>query len=201
MERQKDIAKATVPVLRAMGRLDRMEGIMEKALKAKKKEDITSHDKFLYKALVESQKDLNESILMLNYNFTETTRKRKFDVCQEMGEQFRPYGFSEDTGEYLFGLETQKAMKSELKKVQVKAKDYKKSKNFRAPGKSHRSQSGGFRGNNRNYSGYPNPNGGYNNNNNYNNYNNQNNNNQNNNNRNNNPRPRGGPRSRGGPRR
>ena len=100
---------------------------------------------------------------MLNYNFTETTRKRKYDVCNALGPQFRPYATADDTGEYLFGLETQKMMKSELKKIPAKSKktdNFTSSKNFHASGKAPRSSSGPFRH-------YNNNNNNSNNNNNY----------------------------------
>ena len=147
---QRDIAKATIPILRALGDMEKMEGVYEKVLRGKNKEDITKEEKYIYRTMKENAKQLQSSVLMLNYNFTEITRKRKFDICQALGPAFRPYAFAEDTGEFLFGLETQKAMKSELKKVQVKGrKDFTPSKNFQASGKAPRSfQSGGSRFNN-----------------------------------------------------
>ena len=192
---QNDITKATVPVLRALGDMEKMEAVMEKSIKNKRsnKEEISKEEKFLYKTLKETQKQLTTSVLMLNYNFTETTRKRKFDICSALGPSFRPYASAEDTGEYLFGVETQKAMKSELKKVNVKAtRDFRNSKNFQASGKAPRSfQSGGFRFNNRNSNG-GNRGNHHNNNNHHNGYNNHHhNNNNNNNNRNSQYRSRG----------
>ena len=155
-DRQRDLTKAIVPTLKAMGELEKMEGIMEKNLKAKKKEDVTKEEATMYRSLKESLKQLTSSILMQNYHFTEITRNRKFDLCRALGGQFRPYASSDDTGEYLFGLEIQKLMKSELKKVSVKAKKSDQTKNFHAFGKSPRSNSGGqgsrFQNNtNRNY--------------------------------------------------
>ena len=181
---QNDIAKATVPILRAMGDMEKMEAVLTKQLKGKKKEEITQEEKFLYQTTKSSLKQLTTSVLMLNYNFTEITRKRKYDVCGVLGAAFRPYAAAEDTGEYLFGVETMKAMKKELTKVNVKVKkDFYPSKNFKAPGKAPRSHhSGDFRSyNNRNnYNGNRNynQNNGHNqnnhNNNNHNNYNNYN---------------------------
>ena len=148
---QRDIAKATIPILRALGDMEKMESVLEKVLRGKKKEDITKEEKFMYRTMKENAKQLQSSVLMLNYNFTEITRKRKFDICQALGPAFRPYAFAEDTGEFLFGLETQKAMKSELKKVQVKGRKDFTPKNFSASGKAPRSyQSGGGRFNNNN---------------------------------------------------
>ena len=181
---QNDIAKATVPILRAMGDMEKMEAVLTKQLKGKKKEEITQEEKFLYQTTKSSLKQLTTSVLMLNYNFTEITRKRKYDVCGALGAAFRPYTATEDTGEYLFGVETMKAMKKELTKVNVKAKkDFYPSKNFKAPGKAPRSHhSGEFRSynQNRNYNGNRNynQNNGHNQNNhcinNHNNYNNYN---------------------------
>ena len=153
-ERQKDIAKATVPVLRAMGHLEGVETVLTRILKTKQgKEGLSSEDKFLYKAVKESLKELTSSLLVSNYAFTETTRKRKYDVCAALGPQFRPHVKVEDTGEFLFGLDTQKAMKSELKTIRAKgANNSFVSKNFRGSGKSPRSfnsgNRGGYRGSN-----------------------------------------------------
>ena len=143
MDRQRDISKAAIPVLKAMGELEKVKTIMEKNLKEKGKENVSDDDKDSYKGLKKSLDELENSVLMLNYNFTETTRRRKFDVCQALGAQFRPYATSDDTGEYLFGVETQKLMKSELKKVSVKAKKTDQAKNSPASGKAHRSFQGG----------------------------------------------------------
>ena len=185
MDRQRDISKATIPVLKAMGEMEKVKLLMEKSLREKGKENISDEDKECYKGVKNSLEELENSVLMLNYNFTETTRRRKYDVCQALGAQFRPYATSEDTGEFLFGVETQKLMKSELKKVSVKAKKSDQTKNSLASGKTHRSFQGGNRfspysrnnsfnqnnrgGNQNHYNGNSN-----NSNNNYNNYNNQN---------------------------
>ena len=113
----------------------------------------------MYRTTQSSLKLLTNSVLMQNYNFTEMTRKRKFDVCTALGPSFRPYAFAEDTGDYLFGAETLKAMKSELKKVNVKVKKDQYSKNLPASGKAPRShQSGGSGNYNRNNNGNRNSN-------------------------------------------
>ena len=59
--------------------------------------------------------------MLLNYNFTETTRKRKTDICNALGSAFKPHiNESTVTGENLFDDETMKNMKTELKKINVK---------------------------------------------------------------------------------
>ena len=97
MDRQRDITKAAIPVLKAMGEMERVKSNMEKCLKAKGKENITDEDTDSYRGIKTSLDELENSVLMLNYNFTETTRRRKYDVCQALGAQFRPYATSEDS--------------------------------------------------------------------------------------------------------
>ena len=63
---------------------------------------------------------LQKSIRMLNYSYSETTRKRKYDVCGSLGDQFKPFAQGESSADNLFSEETLKAMKSELKNVKVK---------------------------------------------------------------------------------
>ena len=186
MDRQKDIAKAAVPVLKAMGELGAISDRLEKSIKAKGKENVDEAEATIYRGVKKSLDELENSILMLNYNFTETTRRRKFDVCQALGAQFRPYATSDDSGEYLFGIETLKLMKSELKKVGVKAKKSDQTKNYQASGKTHRSSPGNRFTPYRNPNHYNNQynNRGNQNNRNSNNYSNNNNNNNNNQNRN-----------------
>ena len=62
-ERQKDIAKATVPVLRALGSLEKMDEGMKKALAAKKKAggQFADEDKLYFKSTKDFMKELKDS--------------------------------------------------------------------------------------------------------------------------------------------
>ena len=104
-ERQKDISKTTVPVLKAIGNLEKMETTMTRVLTAKKKSGVafSDEDKLYYRSVKDSLKELKESFLYANYNYTEVTRKRKSEACSSLGPQFRPYVKVEDTGEFLLG--------------------------------------------------------------------------------------------------
>ena len=116
IDRQRDISKATVPILKAMGDLESISDKLEKKIKAKGKENMDKEEADMYRGVKRSLDESQNSVLMLNCNFTETTSRRKFDVCQYLGAQFRPYATTKDSGEYLFGVETQKLMKSQLNK-------------------------------------------------------------------------------------
>ena len=112
-DRQKDLVRAAIPLYHTVGAV------------AKLKADLTKYG--APTAVLDSVAMINvtvqKSIRMLNYSYTETTRKRKYDVCGTLGGQFKPFAQAESSLEYLFSEETMKSMKSELKNVKVKRTD------------------------------------------------------------------------------
>ena len=176
-DRQKDMVRAAIPLYHAVGAV------------AKLKSELSKHH--APSAVLDSVGMINvtiqKSIRMLNYSYTETTRKRKYDVTGTLGGQFKPFAQAESTEESLFSAETIKAMmKAELSKVTVKKQDSsysQTSKNGSGLQKSQRGEySGGYTKKNfpkpsQNYNNYNNNRGGSNKNNNNGNNNNNNNNN------------------------
>ena len=176
-DRQKDMVRAAIPLYHAVGAV------------AKLGNDLAKHH--APPAVLDSVSMINvtiqKSIRMLNYSYTETTRKRKYDVTGTLGGQFKPFAQTESNEEHLFSTETIKAMmKAELSKVSVKRQESSyghSSKNGSSLQKSQRGGefSGGYTKKNfhkpsQNYNNYNNnkggsnkTNSGYNNNNNNNN--------------------------------
>ena len=113
-DRQKDMVRAAIPLYHAVGAV------------AKLKNELARHQ--APSAVLDSVGMINvtiqKSIRMLNYSYTETTRKRKYDITGSLGGQFKPFAQAESTEDSLFSPETIKAMmKAELSKVSVKRQD------------------------------------------------------------------------------
>ena len=85
---------------------------------------------------------MQKSVRVLAYSFTQTTRKRKQDVCQDLGRGFNPYAQNTKTSEeYLFDEDTMKMMKNELNAIKPKQQYNDNNytpKNANYPGKSQR---------------------------------------------------------------
>ena len=153
--RQVEVAKASVPLYKILEGLEDAQ----KALKAEwssRKENgktviATKAEKQAHKAMDDIYPLVMQSLRILNYNFTESTRKRKYDVCGSLGEQFKAFAQSKSSSEFLFDDEASKRMKSELKLLKVKGGGKKKaygnnqqqSKNYPGSKKSSGSQRGG----------------------------------------------------------
>ena len=198
-ERQKGLSRAAIPLLYALGDVEKVQRITSEQFKLTKTEPKSLEEAKkqladLKRQVVEGHNSLNglrttiqKSVRVLGYSFTQMTRKRKSDVCQDLGRSFNVYAHETKTGdEYLFDEDVMKAMKNELNAIKPKQKkgdmnSYNNSgytpKNGNYPLKSQR---GGYQGYSTkpkqgNYSGNSNNNYG-NNNNNYNNNQNRNNN-------------------------
>ena len=131
--RQRNISSAVNPLLHGMGDLEGTKAALKSQLKAtqgtpKDLEEAKSmlaaarqQNKVIADHMAALRGKLNKSVMLLNYNFTETTRKRKTDICNALGSAFKPHiNESTATGENLFDDETMKNMKTELKKINVK---------------------------------------------------------------------------------
>ena len=136
-DRQKDITKAAIPLFHSIGKISEVESLLEKMLKR----DVQSQSvKLALKGVKEVMPLLQHSIKVLNYNVTETTRKRRYDVCSALGNQFKSFAGEQDAqSEHLFHEDAMKRMKSELKKLPVKGGKVSYPKNGSGFGKSSRS--------------------------------------------------------------
>ena len=61
---------------------------------------------------------LHKSLRLNNTMFTEIQRKRKSDICQSLGKNFKPYAKSDSSEDYLFDEKTMKRMNQDLKTIQ-----------------------------------------------------------------------------------
>lgn len=74
-DRQKDLVKASVPLFHAMEEIGKVENFM-----LKKPKWTTNEEKETYNTLKGVGPTIQKSLKVLNYSFTETLRKRKYDV-------------------------------------------------------------------------------------------------------------------------
>ena len=132
-ERQKETTRAAIPLYHAVGRL----GALKQELTQRKAPAA------VLKEITEINKQVQKSICVLNYSFTETTRKRKYDLCAALGNQFKPFAQGPSSADQLFDEETMKKMKSELKQVKAKGADF-SAKNFSSLQKPLRGSNSGY---------------------------------------------------------
>ena len=93
------------------------------------------------KSTATAKAKVSKSFQLLNYYNTETTRKRRQDVCDSLGSAFKPYGSEAvPPSEYLFNEDSMKKMKKELNAVKPKVEF---SKNGLSSTKSRRSSGQG----------------------------------------------------------
>ena len=110
---------------------------------------VTQKEREAYKKMPEIDTLGQQCWGILNYNVTETTRKRRYDTCSALGSQFKPFAStitpnSTPLSDFLFDEEVMKKMKSELKTVHVnKNSAPSNSKNGQSLGKSSRGYSSG----------------------------------------------------------
>ena len=69
---------------------------------------------------------LHQSIRMQNFLFTETQRKRKYNVCSTLGKNFRYYSSCPSTEDHFFDEPTSKKMRQDLKHSVEKRQQYSK---------------------------------------------------------------------------
>ena len=89
---------------------------------------------------------LHKSLQLNNTMFTEIQRKRKSDICQSLGKNFKPYAKSDSSQDYLFDEKTMKRMNQDLKTIQDRYRSrnsYQPSKNWGNSYKIQKSQSHG----------------------------------------------------------
>ena len=158
--RQRGLTRAVIPLLYSMGEMDKMKASIEAQQKilnyeprdleeAKKMlKVVATRSEALKQNVVTSRAKIHKSFTLLNYSFTETTRKRKQDVTTQMGLAFKPFGIEvTPPSEYLFDEDTMKRMKPFLKDLKPRAKY--ETKNESSFTKTRRS--GGFQGNQNNF--------------------------------------------------
>ena len=159
--KQTGIIKSTIPLYYAMGDtddvmelLDKQNALIKKSpnnleeVKDMRRKMLSMNVKI--KSLMNKQRDrLHKSVMVSNYNYTEISRRRKQDVCNALGDTFKPFASEAPTnkatsGTYLFDEETMKRMHTDLRKLPAKQKTYGASaKNGKYSDKSRRS---GFQG-------------------------------------------------------
>ena len=148
MARQTELAKATIPLFKSIGKLEEAQRIMTKEWKNRKAAGKSIHatkaEREVQNVLEGIYPLLMQSMRILNYGFTETTRKRKYDVCNSLGDTFQQFASTSKSSEdFLFDDDAYKKMKSELKNVKIKSS--RKTKNYhgsrKSSGSQHRQQS------------------------------------------------------------
>ena len=155
-ERQKGLSRAAIPLLQGMGSVDEAQIALHKqyplfkepkTLEEAKKQlkEAKAHAQAAYEATNVIRQKIQKSVSVLAYAFTQTTKKRKQDICWALGKEFSAYAQDTKTGEEeLFPEEAIKAMKTELNAVKPKGqRDSTASKNLSSFGKTHRGQSMG----------------------------------------------------------
>ena len=163
---QKDMTRATIPLLKSVGEIAKVEDLL--LAQKEEKGEVSAADKKALKMVQRVLPIIQKSIGILNYSFTETSRKRKYDACNALGRQFKPFASGKSSDEFLFDEEAMKKMKTELKAIRPKGAEMQKqkygesSKNYQYSGKSQRGhQQGNYRSSTRgrgNFSNYTNSN-------------------------------------------
>ena len=187
--RQVNLSRTAIPLLYTLGELDIVKQQLEGESKflsheprnldeAKKIiEVIKKKNEIALQSTSKAKSKVSKSFQLLNYYCTETTRKRRQDICDALGSAFKPYGLEAvPPTEFLFTEEAMKKMKKELTtvkpKVEASKNGYSSTKSRRSGGqgqgknyhKPHSSNnSGNYNNNNNNNYGQGN-NGGNNNN-------------------------------------
>ena len=133
-ERQKGLSRAVIPLLQGIGDMDKAQvGLQKQYALLHNKEPTTLeeakkiisqaklHAKESYESTNDIRRRIQKSVSVLAFAFTQTTKKRKQDVCWALGKEFSAYAQDTRTGEEeLFPEDDIKAMKNELKAVKPK---------------------------------------------------------------------------------
>ena len=153
--RQKELTRATIPLLRSMDKMFEVQmAFLERAKRDQTKHPLTTFEKTSYKKLQEAYDESQRAYTVLNYFLTDNTRRRKYSAFCSLGKDFTSLASvkeeeidadSRDDKEYLFGEDIMSKMNSQLKKMPIRPAS---SKNVRNSGQSHRGQNSG--NNNRN---------------------------------------------------
>ena len=117
--KQKESAKASVPILQAMVEVRKLERMVRKNMKKGK------DDKEALQVVEKISPLLHTSLTVLNHTFSEGLRKRKSDVCTSLGRQFKPFATSGSTEELLFDDDAMRKMESDLKFLRTKTSEKK----------------------------------------------------------------------------
>ena len=139
MNKQKDITRAVVPLLKALDEVSAAKSVMQNNVNQRNKDTHppTKLEKDLFQKLNNADSSIQQCYKLLNYHLTDSVRKRKYSVCSSLGKVFSSFaGIKEvktEENEFLFSEDTMKKMKSDLKKIQVHG-----SKNVRGSGKTSR---------------------------------------------------------------
>ena len=120
--KQKEAAKASVPILQAMVELKKAEKILRKIMKKQKENE---GDKAVLSLVETISPMLQNSLKVLNHTFSEGLRKRRADICSSLGRQFKPFAVSTSTEDLLFDDDSMKEMKSELKVLRTRTSEKK----------------------------------------------------------------------------
>ena len=134
-ERQKGLSRAAIPLLYALGDVEKSQNITSNQYTLTRTEPKTLDDAKkqlaeLKRQVVEGHNGLNglrtniqKSIRVLGYSFTQMIQSRKSDICQDLGRSFNVYTHDTKTGEdYIFDEDVMKTMKNELNAIKPKQK-------------------------------------------------------------------------------
>ena len=131
--RQANMARGAIPLLYTLGELDKAKSALEAQAKFLSHEPKNLDEAKQMLKVIKTKNGLaatgvgnvktsvSKSFQLLNYYCTETTRKRRQDVCESLGSAFKPYGLeAQPPDENLFNEDAMKRMKSELKAIKPK---------------------------------------------------------------------------------
>ena len=116
--KQRLLVKSTIPLVKAVVALKGLEH--------------DAHDKIprgIKRKLQDVSPFLHKSLRLNNAMLTEIQRKRKSDICQSLGKNFKPYAQSNSSEDYLFDEKTIKRVNHDLKTIHDKYRN----RNFYQP--------------------------------------------------------------------
>ena len=104
---QTKLAKATIPLFKSIGKLEEAQRTLTNEWKSRKAAGKSTHatkaEREVYNVLEGIYPLLMQSMRILNYGFTETTRERKYDVCNLLGDTFQQFAStSKSSKDFLF---------------------------------------------------------------------------------------------------
>lgn len=152
--RQRELTRATIPLLRAMEKTFEVQmSFLERAKRDQVKHPLTPFEKTSYKKLQEAYEEGQRAYNTMNYFLTDNTRRRKYSALISLGKDFTSMSTvkeeeidadNRDDKEYLFGEEVINKMSSQLKKLPIKPTVSKNAQNSGRPQRSF--NSGNVRG-------------------------------------------------------
>ena len=105
--KQRFLVKSTIPLLKAVVAVKGLEHDTQDKIARDIKMKLQDVSPLLHKSL-----RLNNTII------TEIQRKRKSEICQSLGKNFKLYAKSDSSKDYLFDEKTMKRMNQDLKTIQ-----------------------------------------------------------------------------------